>query len=151
MAESNKDQNIIFNIEKVYIKDISYETPNVPEVFIQKGTPQANVQFAIRHTTLDQDKGLYEVEMIVTVTASISDQNAFLVEVKQAGIFRITGIGEDEMPMVLGIGCPNVLLPFAREVVNDLVTKGGFPQLMLAPVNFEALYEQKHSAQKQEA
>ncbi len=89
--------------------------------------------------------------MTVTAKATMTDKTIFLVEVKQAGIFRISGIGSDELPLVLEIGCPNVLLPFAREVVNDLVTKGGFPQLMLAPVNFETLYEQKHNAQPSEA
>lgn len=151
VADSDSQQNVVFSIQKIYIKDISYETSDVPEIFTQQGgAPQVNVQFAIKNSVLDEENGLYEVEMTVTVKATMADKTVFLVEVKQAGIFRIKGIDSDQLPILLQMKCPDVLLPFAREVINDLVTKGGFPQLMLAPVNFEALYEQNHNTQPSE-
>lgn len=145
MAE-NQDQGVAFNLEKIYVKDISYESPNSPQVFLEKAAPDVNVQLGIEHTPLNQDEGLYDVVLTVTVTAKNSERAVFLAEAKQGGIFRITGIPDSEMSKVLEISCPNILLPFVREVINDLVVKGGFPQLLLSPINFEALYLQKQSA-----
>lgn len=146
MAEPQQEQAPSLNIEKVYIKDLSYEAPNTPQVFMEQRVPEVAVQLNINHTALDEKAGLYEVVLSVTTTAKFQDKNVFLVEVQQAGLFRVSGIPATDLPMVLEIGCPNILLPFAREAINDLVGKGGFPQLLINPVNFEGLYQQKHAA-----
>ncbi len=146
MAEPQQEQAPALNIEKVYIKDLSYEAPNTPQVFMEQRVPEVAVQLNIAHTALDEKAGLYEVVLSVTTTAKFQDKNVFLVEVQQAGLFRVMGIPANDLPMVLEIGCPNILLPFAREAINDLVGKGGFPQLLINPVNFEALFQQKHAA-----
>ena len=147
--EQNRQENIVFNIEKIYIKDISYEAPSVPSAFIQAQNTAAEIgiQLGVEHGALNQEQGIYEVALTVTATAKREDKNLFLVEVKQAGIFRISGIEGDTLRRTLEISCANVLLPFVRETVNDLVGKGGFPQLLINPINFEALYEQKQAAQ----
>jgi preprotein translocase subunit SecB len=146
MAEPQQEQAPALNIEKVYIKDISYEAPNTPQVFMEQRVPEVGVQLNIAHTALDAKTGLYEVVLSVTTTAKFQDKNVFLVEVQQAGLFRVVGIPAKDLPMVLEIGCPNILLPFAREAINDLVGKGGFPQLLINPVNFEGLFQQKQAA-----
>lgn len=146
MAEPQHEQAPVLNIEKVYIKDLSYEAPNTPQVFMEQRVPEVAVQLNIAHTVLDEKAGLYEVVLSVTTTAKFQDKNVFLVEVQQAGLFRVTGIPAKDLPMVLEIGCPNILLPFAREAINDLVGKGGFPQLLINPVNFDGLYQQKQAA-----
>lgn len=147
--EQNQPENIIFNIEKIYIKDISYEAPSVPSAFIQAQNAAAEiaVQLGVQHGPLNPEQGIYEVTLTVTATAKREDKNLFLVEVKQAGIFRINGVEGDALQRALGISCPYVLLPFVREMINDLVGKGGFPQLLINPINFESLYEQKQTAQ----
>jgi preprotein translocase subunit SecB len=146
MAEPQQEQAPALNIEKVYIKDISYEAPNTPQVFMEQRVPEVGVQLNIAHTALDAKAGLYEVVLSVTTTAKFQDKNVFLVEVQQAGLFRVVGIPAKDLPMVLEIGCPNILLPFAREAINDLVGKGGFPQLLINPVNFDGLFQQKQAA-----
>ena len=146
MAEPQQEQAAALNIEKVYIKDMSYEAPNTPQVFMEQRVPEVAVQLNIAHTALDEKAGLYEVVLSVTTTAKFQDKNVFLVEVQQAGLFRAIGIPAKDLPMVLEIGCPNILLPFAREAINDLVGKGGFPQLLINPVNFDALFQQKQAA-----
>ncbi|MHB1566989.1 MAG: protein-export chaperone SecB [Acidiferrobacter sp.] len=143
MADQNVDPVVDFSLEKIYVKDVSYEAPNVPAVFLEKAPMEVDMQLGIDHEAVGGGEGLYEVRLTVTVTARIDKRTAFLTEAKQAGVFRIVGVPTEEMPKVLEIACPNILLPFVREVVNDLVSKGGFPQLLINPVNFEALYQQK--------
>lgn len=146
MTEPQQEQAPSLNIEKVYLKDISYEAPNTPQVFLEQRVPEVGVQLNIAHSALDPKAGLYEVVLSVTTTAKFDDKNVFLVEVQQAGLFRVVGIPAKDLPMVLEIGCPNILLPFAREAINDLVGKGGFPQLLINPVNFDSLFQQKQTA-----
>jgi len=148
MAEANPQQKIIFNIEKIYLKDVSYEAPGVPQVFAQQQNANAEIgiQLGLEHSVLAADQGVYEVVLTITATAQREKKNIFLVEVKQAGIFRISGVDQDTLLRALEITCANVLLPFARESINNFVEKGGFPQLLINPINFEVLYEQKHSA-----
>lgn len=143
-----KQQQPMLSVERVYIKDSSFESPNSPHVFMISDAPEINVQISVRHGLLNEEDGLYEVVLMITATAMMEEKTVFLVELQQAGAFTIRNIPEDEMGKVLEIACPNILLPFAREVVNDFVGKGGFPQLLINPVNFEALYLQK---QKQAA
>ncbi|MHB8453789.1 MAG: protein-export chaperone SecB [Acidiferrobacterales bacterium] len=147
MAETMQSQGPTLNVEKIYVKDISYEAPNAPHVFIEQNAPEVGIQLNIGHAPLNSNEGLHEVTLSVTVTAKLQDKIMFLAEAKQCGLFRITGVSGADLPMVLEIGCPNILLPFAREVINDLVGKGGFPQLLINPVNFEALYQQKQVAE----
>ena len=148
---SETQAGIVFSLEKVYVKDLSFEAPNTPQVFLEKQAPEVGVQLGIEHNVVDAQQGVYEVLLAVTATAKLGDTTVFLAEAKQAGVFRIGGVAAGEMPKVLEISCPNILLPFVREVVNDLVTKGGFPQLLLTPVNFEALYRQKAASNAQRA
>lgn len=152
MAEADQQQNTVFNIEKIYIKDVSYEAPGVPQVFSQSQNVGAEigVHLGLEHSSLAAEQGLHEVVLTLTVTAKRDNKNIFLVEVKQAGIFRIGGVDQDTLQRALEISCAYVLLPFAREAANDFVEKGGFPQLLINPINFEALYEQKRLAQAQQ-
>jgi preprotein translocase subunit SecB len=147
-ANSEEQQKPRFVIQKVYTKDVSFESPNSPEVFRDEWRPKLDLQLGNDYKRIDEDN--HEVVLTVMVTAKVDDKTAFLVEVKQAGIFTLTGYSNEEMGPLLGSYCPNTLFPFVREVVSDLVTKGGFPQLVLSPVNFDAMYlHQKEQAQKQ--
>lgn len=147
MSEKGSERQ--FAIQRIYTKDISFETPNSPQVFTTEWKPEINVQL----NTAAQDLGNkhFELVLTVTVTAKQGDQTGFLAEVQQAGIFLIDGLPDEEMGPMLGIFCPNMLFPYAREVVSDLVSRGSFPQLVLAPVNFEALYAQQMQQQQAKA
>lgn len=130
-----------FAIEKLYVKDASIEVPNAPQIFTNRTAPQVNVELGNSASKLDD--GVYEVAIKVTVTAKIEDTTAFLVEVTQAGIFGIKGIPDENLEMILAITCPNILFPYAREAVSDMVTRAGFMPILLNPINFEALYAQQ--------
>lgn len=146
MAETNEVGEKQFAIQKIYTKDISFETPNAPKVFTLKWEPSLDFNLGTHVETLENS--LYEIALTITVTVKIAETIAYLVEVNQAGIFSVAGFSEQEMGPMLGSFCPNILFPYAREVISDLVSKGGFPQLILAPVNFDALYLQ-HLQQSQ--
>jgi len=146
MSEENQERQ--FTIQRIYTKDISFETPNTPEIFMKEWRPQVSVN--INNAIKDLGEGNIEVALTVTVTAKVEEKTAFLVEVTQAGIFLAKGIPEEEMGPLLGIYCPNVIFPYVRELVSDLITRGSFPQFLLAPVNFEALYAQQMQQQQQE-
>ena len=139
-----------FGILRIYLKDCSFETPNSPAIFTQEFRPDVKLQV---NTSINQlEDSLFEVVLNVTVTSKHAEKTAFLVEVQQAGIFQVQGFEEAQKGHMLGAYCPETLYPFAREAVSDLVVKGGFPQLLLAPVNFEAVYNQKlNQANKQAA
>ncbi len=139
MAEENAvPEQAQFMIQKIYTKDISFETPNSPEVFREEWKPELDLQLANEYKQLD-DKN-HEITLVATVTAKLGDKTAFLVEVKQSGIFSLIGYSKEEMGPLVGSYCPSTLFPYVREVISDIVLKGGFPQLVLAPVNFDALY-----------
>ncbi|CAD6877366.1 Protein-export protein SecB (maintains pre-export unfolded state) [Methylomonas albis] len=140
MAEIDASSEKQFAIQKIYTKDISFETPNAPKIFTQKWEPALDLNLGTHVQPIENS--MYEVSLTLTVTVKIADNTAYLVEVNQSGIFSIAGFTEQEMGPMLGSFCPNVLFPYAREVISDLVNKGGFPQLILAPVNFDALYMQ---------
>lgn len=127
-------------IQQIYIKDLSFESP-APRM--QQGTqaPQVEVQLTSQHLVLAEQ--VFEVELAITVTAKTNDAVTFLVEVHQAGIFQIIGLSGPQLNHALGSYCPTVLFPYAREIVSDLIVRGGFPPLYLAPINFDALYEQQ--------
>ena len=136
----------VFSIEKLYVKDLSIEVPNAPQIFLERETPQINVQLRTESSGIDE--GIFEVALTVTVTAQLpEDKTVFLVEVAQAGIFQIRNIPEGDLEPVMMIGCPNILFPYAREAVSDAVTRAGFQPVLLSPVNFESLYQ----AQRQQA
>lgn len=142
----SEQQQPVFAIEKIYVKDLSLEIPNAPNIFLERDTPEINLQLGTKNQEIGE--GLYEVLLTVTVTAKIKDKIMFLVEAQQAGIFRIRNIPNGEIDPVLGIGCPNILFPYLREVVSDVVTRAGFPPVILNPVNFEAIYQQKKTEAK---
>ena len=151
MAEENKPQEAErqFAIQRIYTKDISFETPTSPRVFTQEWKPDINVSMNSTVNHLDNDN--IEVTLTVTVTAKHDDNTAFLAEVQQAGIFLAKGMSEEEMGPMLGIYCPNTLFPYVREAIGDLINRGSFPQFILQPVNFEAIYAQRIQQQKQQA
>jgi preprotein translocase subunit SecB len=138
----------VFSIEKLYVKDVSLETPNAPQIFLEREAPQIDVQM---HTESQQlEPSIYQTLLSVTVTAKIGDKTMFLVEVAQAGIFVIRNLPQADIEQILGISCPNILYPYAREVVSDLVNRGTFPPLVLNPVNFDALYQAQKQAELQQ-
>jgi len=147
MSEEQNQQQ--FAIQKIYLKDVSFESPNSPAVFQDADwKPEINVQLNTEGKTIAE--GVHEVILSVTVTAKKGDSTAFLVEVKQAGVFQLTGFSQEQLGGMLGAYCPETLFPFAREAIAELVSKGGFPQLLLAPVNFNALYMQHQQQQAEQ-
>lgn len=141
MASEQMNQETQFMIQRVYVKDLSFETPNTPAVFQQQWEPELNLD--LNTSTNKLDEGVYEVILTVTVTVANKESTAFLVEVKQAGIFTIQGASGAQLDHLLGSFCPNILFPYAREAITSQVIRGSFPQLVLAPINFDALYMQQ--------
>jgi len=139
-AASGEPAEQQFALQKIYLKDISFETPNSPEVFTEEWKPDVNVELQTAGKPLTDE--VMEVVLTVTVTAKLGDKIAYLAEVHQAGVFTMSGFNDDERVHMQGSYCPNILFPYAREAISDLVGKGGFPQLLLAPVNFDALLAQ---------
>ncbi|MDR3390297.1 MAG: protein-export chaperone SecB [Sulfuriferula sp.] len=138
---SDQEPQAVFAIEKLYVKDLSVEVPNAPQIFLEREAPEIDVQLATQTQPIAED--VYETILTATVTAKIGDKVMFLVEVAQAGIFRIAQIPAEQLNPVMGIGCPNIVFPYLRETVSDLVSRAGFPPVILNPVNFEAMYMQQ--------
>lgn len=145
MAEEQKEPQ--FMIQRVYIKDLSFETPDSPAIFREEWEPKLNLDLNTSNTLLEDN--VYEVVLQVTATVHNKDRVAFLAEVKQAGIFTIEGAPADQLDHLLASFCPNILFPYAREAISDMVIKASFPQLVLAPVNFDALYMQQLEQKEQ--
>lgn len=140
-ATVQNEQQPIFSVEKIYVKDLSLEVPHAPKIFLEAETPEVDMRISTQSEQIEA--GFYECNVTVTVTAKLSDNRVvFLNEVSQAGIFRIDGVPADDLQLLLGVACPNILFPYAREVVSSTVTRAGFPPVMLAPINFEAMYNQ---------
>ena len=148
MSEQEAQQPV-FNIEKIYVKDLSLEVPNAPEIFLEREAPQIDVQLHTDSSVVSE--GVYQSMLTVTVTAKIKDKTMFLVEVSHAGIFQIRNIPQEDMDQVLGIACPNILFPYVREVISDATNRAGFPPVMLNPMNFEVLYQQQQAQKQQQA
>jgi preprotein translocase subunit SecB len=128
-------------IQKIYVKDFSFESPHTPEVFTRSDwSPKTNLNLRSTHTSGSDNS--HEVVLTITIEAKEEDKTFFLVELQQAGLFHIAGYGEDEFKAVVGSYCPNILFPYARESVANIVSKGGFPEFLLQPINFDALYAQ---------
>lgn len=138
MAEEQQTPQMVFQIEKIYVKDLSVEVPGAPAIFLEREMPQINVELGTQSTAIAEDA--FESLIKVTVTAKQGDKTAYLIECVQAGIFRIAGLPQEQLSMALGIGCPNIIFPYARETVADVIQRAGFPPLHLAPVNFEGEY-----------
>jgi preprotein translocase subunit SecB len=137
----NTEQEQQFIIQRIYVKDVSFEAPNSPALFTQEWNPDTNLDLNTQVTPLPNDN--YEVELSITITVKSSDKTAFLVEVTQAGVFFITGYGQEQVNHLLAAYCPNILFPYVREVIASLVSKGSFPELHLSPINFDALYARR--------
>ena len=130
-----------FMIQRIYVKDLSFETKNTPAVFQQEWKPDLSLNIQVENKTLEENT--YEVVLTVTTTVKNQNETAFLVEVKQAGIFTISGAAPDQIAHLLGSLCPSLLFPYAREAITSEVVRGSFPQLILAPINFDAIYMQQ--------
>ena len=137
----------VFSIEKVYVKDLSLELPNAPQIFLEREQPAVEVGLQSEANGLGD--GIFEVVLTVTVTAKVGEKTQFLVEAAQAGIFQIRNVPDEEVEPVVAIACPNILFPYARETVSDIITRAGVQPVLLAPVNFEALYRQRQEQQAQ--
>ena len=145
MSES-ENQQAQFTIEKIYVKDLSLEVPNAPQIFLQREQPEVQVQLHTEGAALDD--GIYQCLLTVTVTAKLGDKTMFLVEAGQAGIFQIRNVPQQDLDPILSIACPNILFPYVRETISDTINRAGFPPVLLAPVNFEVLYQQRLQQQQ---
>ena len=149
MTEAAQNTQPVFSIEKVYVKDISLEIPNAPAIFLERDQPQVDIQ--LHHNSTGVEDGVYQTTLTVTVTAKVKDKTMFLVEVGQAGVFVCRNIPAAELEAVLAIACPNILFPYVRETVSDVIVRAGFPPVLLAPVNFEAIYQAQRQPQPAQA
>ncbi len=135
-----------FGMEKIYVKDLSLEIPHAPQIFLDRTSPQIDVQLHTQANSIEES--LYEVLVVTTVTAKLEQKVMFLIEAKQAGIFRLRNIPTQDLEQVLAVMCPNILFPYLREVVSDIAVRAGFAPVLLNPINFDMIYQQ-HKAQAQ--
>lgn len=141
MVEKNNQAEIEFGLQKIYVKDISFESPQAPLVFQTEWKPKVNLEFSTKTNKLDEE--YFEVSLEVTINAQNNDKPAFVVEIEQAGIFFVKGASGDMLEQMLHIHCPTILFPYIRECVDNLLIKGSFPPIMLAPINFESVYQER--------
>jgi preprotein translocase subunit SecB len=139
-------QASVFTVDKIYVKDLSLENPGAPQSFLMQEQPQVEVGLRSRGEQVQPD--VYECVLTVTLTAKVGDKTLFLVEASQAGIFTIRGIAQEQLQPVIAINCPTILFPYSRETLADAVMRAGFPPVHLAPISFEALYQQQLSQQQ---
>lgn len=144
-----QNEQPVFGIEKLYVKDLSIEVPNAPEIFLERENPAVEIQ--LNTTGRNVEEGVFEVVLTVTVTAKLGEKTVFLVEAGQAGIFRIMNVPAEQLEPLIAIACPNVLFPYAREVISDAIGRAGFQPIVLQPVNFEAMYMQRLQEAEQSA
>ena len=145
MSDAQQNNHPVFSIEKVFVKDLSLEIPNAPQVFLEREAPTVDIQ--LHHNSTGVEEGVYQTVLTVTVTAKVNDKTMFLVEAAQAGIFVVRNIPAQELEAVLAIACPNILFPYVREVISDTVVRAGFPPVILSPVNFEAIFAAQRDSQ----
>ena len=143
------EQQPFFNIDRIYLKDLSLEIPNAPGIFLEREAPQVDIQ--LHHNSTGVEDGVYQTTLTVTVTAKVKDKTAFLVEVAQAGIFQIRNVPQQELEAILGVTCGNILFPYLRESISNVVVRGGFPPFLLSHLSFEALYQQQREQQQRQA
>jgi len=139
----------LFNMEKIYVKDVSLEIPNAPQIFLERENPEIDVQLQTQAAALEE--GVFEVSVMATVTAKVGEKVMFLIEAKQAGIFQMRNIPLAEMEPIMAVMCPNILFPYLREVVSDMSVRAGFAPVLLNPINFDVLYQQQKQQQAQAA
>jgi preprotein translocase subunit SecB len=147
-AAQEQTQQPGFSIEKIYVKDASLEIPHAPQIFTDRTQPQIGIELGNFAQQIEEN--IFEVAIKVTVTSKIADKTVYLVEVTQAGIFQISGVPAENLELIVGITCPNILFPYARESVSDLVVRAGFQPVLLNPINFEALFAQQKQQQAQQ-
>ena len=145
-AQGTNDSAPVFSIEKIYVKDLSLEVPNAPQCFLEREQAQVNLQMQTGGEAVGE--GIFNVVLTLTVTAKIGEKTHFLVEAAQAGIFQIRNVPQEELEPIVAVACPNILFPYARETISDAITRAGFPPVLLAPVNFEAIYRQRLEQQQ---
>jgi len=148
-AAQEQAQQPGFGIEKIYVKDVSLEIPHAPQIFTDRTQPQVSIELGNFAQQIEEN--VFEVAIKVTVTSKIADKTVFLVEVTQAGIFQISNVPAENIELIVGITCPNILFPYARETVSDLVVRAGFQPVLLNPINFEALFAQQKQQQAEQA
>ena len=144
MAE--QDQSPVFQIQRVYLKDLSLEQPNSPQILLEQEQPQVEINLGVEAQPIAE--GIVEVAVVATVQTKIKDKTLFLVEAKQAGIFEIRNVPAEQMDPIVGIACPQIVYPYLRAVVADVITRAGFPPVHLAEVNFQAMYEAQKQGQQ---
>ena len=137
------DQDPVFNIQRVYLKEASLEQPNSPAILLEQEAPSVDIQLGVEATPVAE--GMFEVAVTATVQTKVNDKTVFLVEAKQAGIFEIRNLPEDQMGPVIGIACPQIVYPYLRGNVADIINRAGFPPVHLAEINFQAMYEQQQA------
>ncbi len=147
-AAQEQTQQPGFSIEKIYVKDASLEIPHAPQIFTDRSQPQIGIELGNFAQQIEEN--IFEVAIKVTVTSKIADKTVYLVEVTQAGIFQISGVPAENLELIVGITCPNILFPYARESVSDLVVRAGFQPVLLNPINFEALFAQQKQQQAEQ-
>jgi preprotein translocase subunit SecB len=135
----------VFQIQRVYLKDLSLEQPNSPQILLEQAQPQVDINLGLAATPVAD--GIYEVTVTATVTTTVADKTLFLVEAKQAGIFEIRNIPDDQLQPIIGIACPQIIYPYLRAIVSDVCTRAGFPPVVLAEVNFQAMFEAQQQQQ----
>jgi len=138
-ADTDTNTTPMFQIQRIYLKDLSLEQPNSPQILLEQGQPAVEINLTLGAEPIAD--GMYEVLVMATVTTKVNDKTLFLVEAKQGGIFEIRNIPEDQLKQILGIACPNIVYPYLRAIVSDVCTRAGFPPVMLSEVNFQAMYE----------
>jgi preprotein translocase subunit SecB len=141
--EQTSDQNPVFQIQRVYLKEASLEQPNSPQILLEQEQPAVDIQLGVDATPVVD--GIFEVCVTATITTKIGDRTVFLVEAKQAGIFEIRNVPQDQMGVIMGVACPQIVYPYLRGNVADLVTRAGFPPVHLAEINFQAMFEQQQA------
>jgi preprotein translocase subunit SecB len=145
MADDN--QNPVFQIQRIYLKDLSLEQPNSPQILLEQAQPQVDINLGLAAEPVADS--VYEVTVTATVTTKVNDKVLFLVEAKQAGIFEIRNIPEDQLQPIIGIACPGIVYPYLRAIVSDVCTRAGFPPVILSEVNFQAMFEAQRAQQAQ--
>lgn len=143
------DNQPVYSIEKIYVKDLSLEVPNAPQIFLERESPNVDVQ--LHHASKSVDDGIYQTELTLTVTAKVGEKTMFLVECCQAGIFAIRNVPNQDLEPILAIGNPNILYPYARETISDAIVRAGFPPVLLNPVNFEALFQAQKAQEAEQS
>lgn len=146
---ADQEQNPVFAIQRMYLKDLSLEIPNAPQIFLETQQPAVEISLEVGSEVVTE--GIFEVTVTVTISTKVGEKVAFLVEVKQAGIFELRNIPEEQMEMVINVVCPNIIYPYLRSNAADVIQRSGFPPIHLAEINFESLYQQRRQQAAEEA